>query len=152
MTFNKSVLADKDAHRIYHAKALSATQFPKTIPFGTNEEIKCVHNNPMKGERIVEVQATLRCSGEFYNKFIELRKFVDEQLGSNVSTKRMHVGQRAYVFLDRENHANGFLLVKTVCNIEIKHRVVLHRGGATAVHKIRKCAPRTGAFSGAEYF
>merc|ERR1712226_525606 len=99
MTFNKLLVQDKDAHRIYHAKALSATQFQKNIPFNTNDEIQLVHNNPFNGQRIIQIKATLMHQGEFYKKFVELRKFVDEELGSNVSTTDMIVGQRGYVYL-----------------------------------------------------
>lgn len=117
MTFNRTILSDKDAHRIYHSKALNATQFPKNIPFSTTDEIELLHNNPFNGQRIIQVKNTLY-QGEFYKKFVELRKFVDEELGSNVSTTEMIVGQRGYVYLNSENCAMGFLLAGTVVNTE----------------------------------
>lgn len=117
MTFNRTILSDKDAHRIYHSKALNATQFPKNIPFSTTDEIELLHNNPFNGQRIIQVKNTLY-QGEFYKKFVELRKFVDEELGSNVDYHQMIVGQRGYVYLNSENCAMAFLLAGTVVNTE----------------------------------
>lgn len=46
-----------------------------------------------------------------------------------------------------EIHKNVMTVQSIQHNIEIGHPVVMHLVGATAVHKIRKCAPRTGAIA-----
>ena len=42
---------------------------------------------------------------------------------------------------------NKFVAFIDKFRLEVEHRVVMHLGGATPVHKIRKCAPCTGAFA-----
>jgi len=118
MCFNRSIVGDRDAHRIYHLKATSATKFPKTIPFSSNSAIESVEDYFTVNSQMIQVKASIEPRGEFYKNFVALRKFIDEELGSNVQAHTMQTGQRAYIYLSQDHVACGFLLAGVVMNTD----------------------------------
>jgi len=135
MCFNRSIVSDRDAHRIYHARATLVTKFPKTIPFGTNSAIEHLDDYSSVTASMIQVKSSLEPKGDFYNKFVKLRKFIDEELGSNVQTDTMNSGQRAYIYLNQDRIACGFLLAGLVMNNEESNVRRLRSGTSSRHHQ-----------------
>jgi len=113
MVYNASLVADKDNHRIYHAKAVEATLFPKQLP---RSEVQVVESSLRTGHRIISINSSLSSRSRFYQKFIAYRQFIDEDLGSNVDYTSLKPGQKAFIFLNKNEVACGFILCSLMQN------------------------------------
>lgn len=111
MVYNASLVADKDSHRVYHAKAIEATLFPKQLP---RSEVQVVESSLRTGHRIISINSSLSSRGRFYQKFIAYRQFIDEDLGSNVDFTCLKPGQKVFIFLNKNEVACGFLLCSLI--------------------------------------
>jgi len=127
MCFNRSIASDRDAHRIYHSNATLSTKFPvnsvnNALQKG-NGEVVCVENFMTLGHRILEIKSSIfnniirskNCL-EFSKNYERLRKFVDNEIGSNIKTDVMQPGQRGYIYFNENNLAIGFLITGLINN------------------------------------